>query len=328
MISTISDFDFREFFVSMALKIYDASKKEGDYLHPDIEKDFKEFIKNVTKVEEEETTSQASAALSWSQIIMLKLSREVKTREYVRKTLDMMISDLIQRLNWLIFDIEDKLKKNIVVIVDDLDKLSRGQQSEDFFYKNYQLLLQPNCSVIYTFPIPLAFNPQFENVRSYFNGYVVLFRLPVKDLHGDLVRENMDFYQEVIARRMNLGLISEGVLQKAIESTGKLSDMVEVMREASLKGHRMKRRQISKEDVDETLEKLRATYDMTLTTAHKRKLIEIHNNKEARDNDPESAIIRDLLFSLTAVEYRDLVGRFCFVDPLLIPLVEKWSSSS
>ncbi len=323
----VSDFDFRDFFVSMALKIYDAAKKDGEYLHPDIEKDFKEFLKRITRVQEEETTSQASAGLSWSQVVMLKLSREAKTREYVRKELDLMISDLIQRLNWLIFDIEERLGKKIVVIVDDLDKLARGQQSEDFFYKNYQLLLQPSCYVIYTFPIHLAFNPIFENVKSYFDGFFILLQLPVKDRHGVIIPENRNFYCDVIARRLNLDLIEEGALQKAIGSTGKLSEMVEVMRESALMGYRMGRERISLEDVNGTLEKLRMTYDMTLTQAHKTKLIEIHSSGEARDKDPDSLLIRELLFSLTAVEYRHQGERWCEVDPLLLPLVERWIRS-
>jgi hypothetical protein len=324
----VSDFDFRDFFVSMALNIYDAAKKEGDYLHPDIEKDFKEFIKRITRVEEEEITSQASAGLSFSRLLMLKLNREAKTREYVRKELDLMISDLIQRLNWLILDIEAKLKKKIVVIVDDLDKLSRGQQSEDFFFKNYPLLLQPGCIIIYTFPIHLAFNPFFENVRSYFNGYVVLLQLPVKDRKGNVIPENMSFYEQVIAKRINLDLLDSGVLKMAIESTGKLSEMVEVMREATLKGYRMGRGRISEKDVDESLAKMRTTFDRTLSQAHKKKLLEINSCKEARDEGSDSVLVRDLLFSLTAVEYEDKDGRWCEIDPMLLPLVEKWTQSS
>jgi hypothetical protein len=77
----MSDFDFRDFFVSMALKIYDAARIEGIPLHPDIEKDFQEFIKRITRVTEEEFTSLTSGGISWSQIILLKMSREAKTRE-------------------------------------------------------------------------------------------------------------------------------------------------------------------------------------------------------------------------------------------------------
>jgi len=126
----LSDFDFRDFFVSMALKVYDIARVEGVALHPEIEKDFQDFTRRITSITEEEVTSQSSAGLSWSQIIILKLSREAKTRECLRKELDQKISDLIQRLNWLIVDIEEQSGKELVIIVDDLDKLARGQQSE------------------------------------------------------------------------------------------------------------------------------------------------------------------------------------------------------
>lgn len=324
----VADFDFRDFFVSMALKIYDSAKQMGDYLHSDIEDDFKEFIKRITRVEEREITSQASAGLSFSKVIMLKLSREAKTREYVRKELDQKISDLIQRLNWLILDVEEKLDKQIVVIVDDLDKLARGQQSEDFFYKNYQLLLQPNCFVVYTFPIPLAFNPLYENVRSYFNGDFVLLQLPVRDRHREPYKSGIEFYEKVIAKRMNLELLEDGVLENAIMSTGKLSELVSIMRESSIKAHRAGRNRVAVEDVDASIEKLRRTYDRTLTEKHKEKLLEINRCQEGRDEGPDSLIIRELLFSLTAVEYEDQEGRWCEINPLLAPLVEKWSHSS
>ena len=77
--------------------------------------------------------------------------------------------------------------------------------------------------------------------------------------------------------------------------------------------------------MESALEKLRRTYDRTLTEAHKRRALEIHDSKEARDRDKDDGVSRELLFSLTAVEYVDENGeRWCDVDPLLLPLVEKW----
>ncbi len=43
----VSDFDFRDFFVSMALKIYDTAEAEGIKLNRDIEDDFKDFVKRI-----------------------------------------------------------------------------------------------------------------------------------------------------------------------------------------------------------------------------------------------------------------------------------------
>lgn len=323
----LSDFDFRDFFVSMALKVYDIAWVEGIVLNPDIEKDFQDFTKRITNITEEEVTSQSSAGLSLSQIVIFKLSREAKTRQCLRTQLDQKISDLIQKLNWLILDIEEKSGKELVIIVDDLDKLARGQQSEDFFYKNYQLLIEPSCFVVYTFPIPLAFHPQYENVRHAFTSDVILLQMPVFKRNGEPHQEGRKFYSDVISRRIEPDLLDQEVLLYAIESTGKLSELVEVMKEASLSAFRMGQKSISENDVATALEKLRMTFDRTLTEAHKKKLLEINKCKEAREEGPDSVLTRELLFSLTAVEYEDEEGRWCEINPMLRPLVEKWSQS-
>lgn len=208
----LSDFDFRDFFVSMALKVYDIARVEGIILNPDIEKDFQDFTKRITNITEAEVTSQSSAGLSLSQIVILKLSREAKTRQCLRTELDQKISDLIQKLNWLIVDIEEKSGKELVIIVDDLDKLARGQQSEDFFYKNYQLLIEPSCFVVYTFPIPLAFHPQYENVRHAFTSDVILLQMPVFKRNGEPHLDGRKFYSDVISRRIEPDLMEKEVL--------------------------------------------------------------------------------------------------------------------
>lgn len=324
----LSDFDFRDFFASMALKIYETAEKEEVELQPDIQEDFRDFMLRITRVSEEDVTRSREAGISFSKLIHLKLGSEEKTREYVRKELETKISDLIQKLNWLTMEVETKSTKRIVVIVDDLDKLARVEQAEDFFYKNYGLLTQPNCFVIYTFPIPLTFNPYYENVRHAFDADIILPQLPVRS--KDRTRrneENVNFYKRIVDKRMKLDLIEENALEDAILSTGKTSEFVSVMRDAAIKAHRNEREKITIEEVEKALEKLRRTYDRTLTEAHKKRLLEIYDKQEARDADIEDSTSRDLLFSLTAVEYEDEEGRWCDVNPLLMPLVEKWKKA-
>jgi energy-coupling factor transporter ATP-binding protein EcfA2 len=324
----VSDFDFRDFFASMALKIYDLAEKEKIELKQDIKKDFIDFMMFITKVSEEEVTRYKEKGVSLQKIISLKIGREAKTRDYIRKELETKISDLIQRLNWLMMEVESKSTKRTVVIVDDLDKLARGKQAEDFFYKNYGLLIQPNCFVIYTFPIPLTFNPYYENVRHAFDDDIILPQLPVRSKDRKRINEeNFNFYKRIVEKRMDLWLIEEEALKDAILSTGKTSEFISVMRDAAIKAYRNENEKITKEEVGKALEKLRRTYDRTLTEAHKRRLLEIYDKKEARDENISDSTSRDLLFSLTAVEYEDEEGRWCDINPLLMPLVEKWKKA-
>jgi hypothetical protein len=319
-----SDFDFKDFFASMALKLYDCAEKEHVTLEETIRQDFLDFMMKVTNISEEDVTTQRGVGISFPALVLMKLKAEAKTRDLIRKELDTKISDLIQKLNWLIADVQSKTKRLIVVVVDDLDKLTRGQQAEDFFYKNYGLLIQPNCFVVYTFPIPLAFNPYYENVRHAFDSDVILPQVPVKSKDGNNNSANIDFYKHLIKKRMELTLIDEDALNEVILNTGKISELISVMRDSTIKAYRTDAKRITKKEVDEALEKLRRVFDRTLTQAHKTRLMEIYQKKEARDVDCTDSISRDLLFSLTAVEYEDESGRWCDVNLLLTPLVEKW----
>lgn len=324
----LSDFDFKDFFASMALKIYDTAEIENIELQLDIKEDFRDFMLRITQVSEEDITKFREAGISFSKLIHLKLGSEAKTREYIRKELETKISDLIQRLNWLTTEVETKTAKRIVVIVDDLDKLTRVGQAEDFFYKNYGLLIQPNCFVIYTFPIPLTFNQYYENVRPAFDADILLPQLPVKSKDGKRLNErNINFYKGIVEKRMDLDLIEEDALEEAIVSTGKTSEFISIMRDAAIKAYRNENEKITKEEVGKALEKLRRTHDRTLTEAHKKRLLEIYDKKEARDDNTSDSTSRDLLFSLTAVEYEDEEGRWCDINPLLLPLVEKWKKA-
>ncbi|KYK32313.1 MAG: hypothetical protein AYK19_03300 [Theionarchaea archaeon DG-70-1] len=214
-----------------------------------------------------------------------------------------------------------------------LDKLHRQQQAEDFFYKNYHLLLQPKCYIIYTFPIALAFNPFFENVRHNFDKVFMLPQPSVKSKKGDIIRKNLNYYRKIAEKRMDLNLIDEKALENAILSTGKLSEFISVIRDASAKAlsvvKEKKKGKITEEEIEAVLEELRNTYDRTLTKEEIEKLIEIHGKREARDKTMQDDIVRNPLFSLTIVEYETKEeGRWCEINPILLPLLEKWKKSN
>jgi hypothetical protein len=171
----------------------------------------------------------------------------------------------------------------------------------------------------------LAFNPYYESVRHAFDDDIILPQLPLKSKDGKKINEaNFNFYKHLVERRMDLSLIEDDGLKEAIFSTGKTSEFISVMRDASIKAYRKETGKITKNEVKEVLEKLRRTFDRTLNEEHKKRLLEIYATKEARGQNINDSVTRELLFSLTAVEYEDKDGRWCDINLLLQPLVEKW----
>ncbi len=80
----VSDFDFRDFFGSMALKIYGIAEKEIE-LEKDIKDDFLDFMMHITKVSEHDVTKYRGMGISFSNFILLKLGREAKNTGVYQK---------------------------------------------------------------------------------------------------------------------------------------------------------------------------------------------------------------------------------------------------
>lgn len=325
----MNDFDSKEFLASLALYLYDSSTSLIE-INEEIRDDLKEFMMDITKIEESEISKEKRLGLSFEKIIVAKLGSEIKTRNIVRTNLENRITDLMNRLNNLIIEIESCLKKKVFIIVDGLDKLSRFKQAEDFFYDNYRLLTQVRCRVIYTFPIDLAYSPRFEIIRHAFDADLILPQPPVKTKNlGRMYEKGFEFYRRVAERRIRLDLIEKEALKEAIVSTGKLTEFMLTIREAAIRSSIWQKNKIGLNEVLFSLEKLRRTYDRTLTEEHMKRLIEIYNTKEGRDCKIEDSVVRNLLFSLTAVEYEsEEEGKWCEVNPLLFPLIEQWKKKT
>jgi len=319
----MNDFDYREFFASIALYLYDSVIELID-IKEEIRKDFEEFIMDVTKVEESEVLKERGLGLTLEKFIVAKLGTEAKTRKVTRKNLENRITDLMVKLNDLIIEIESSLEKKVVIIIDGLDKLSRFKQAENFFYNNYRLLTQVNCHAIYTFPIDLAYSPRFQIIRHAFDEDLVLPQPPVRTKNLERVyKKGFEFYRAIAEKRINMELIEENALKEAIISTGKLTEFMLTIREAAIRSSGLQKETIGLEEVKFSLEKLRRTYDRTLTVEELKRLIEIHDKKEARDIEIGDSVVRNLLFSLTAVEYEsEDEGKWCEVNPLLFPLMK------
>ncbi len=327
----INDIDVSDFLLSLALKIYEYGKNNGIRFPKGFNEEFMDFAKNVTHIEEKDKIGKYGVGFSLPDFLIAKIHTESETRDSIRKELGTKISDLISRINRLVILIEDKLKKRLVIIIDELDKLTRYEQAENFFYKNYQLLVQPNCIIIYTFPISLAFDPYFENVRHKFDEDYVLPQPPVmsKDLTSP-DETGVGFFKEIVNKRIDreAGLIDDDTLEYAITSTGKLSEFIRLISDSAIEAYGDGSDKITKKEVDRKLNDLRATYDRTLTKEHIKKLIDIHKKKEAIDEKPENSIARNLLLSLTAVEYEDKKGeRWQDINLTLLPLIDKWKKT-
>jgi hypothetical protein len=97
-------------------------------------------------------------------VIKFKLQRETETREEIRKKFEKKIEDLINKLNEIAAIVEDINQKPVLVIIDDLDKISDPNLALSIYSHNVNALIAPQFSIIYT--LPIAFYRNLEIMGS------------------------------------------------------------------------------------------------------------------------------------------------------------------
>ncbi len=312
----INDLKYQDLLLSLLLMLYERAAKEGIEIDKRILEDINKFLIEITKTEDR----TKRIGLEFGLPILFKIKTEHETRESIREALEFRVTDLIERVNNLILEIKDKTGRDILIVIDDLDKISREEDAKELFYSNASILVQPDCKIVYTFPISMVHSIDFQQIRQFFDDTPSLLNIKVRNRDSEVIQEGIEFFKNVLASRMDLGLIEEDALNLAIDkSGGMLSEFIRILRGSSVVAVKEGVNKITKANVNEIVSRLRDSFDRILTKEHLDKLVEVHDFKEAKDG----RIVQELFHSLSIFEYVN-ERRWCDVNPLILPLVEEW----
>lgn len=118
-----------------------------------------------------------------------------------------LISELINAGNLMISEVKRALQsygKGLLVIIEDLDKLDL-KKGEEIFFSYVSRLVAFNMNTIYTFPIALYYNVQFNVARSAVTDVFVLPMIMTHNIDGSPKMEGgQSKLKELLERRMDL----------------------------------------------------------------------------------------------------------------------------
>jgi nucleoside-triphosphatase THEP1 len=101
-----------------------------------------------TKTEEFNLEAETSLGFDLLKLISNKLKADAAIRYEIKQEFERKISDLIARINEIAAIIHVATKKDVLVIIDDLDKLEL-ERVNDIYRDNIKALCQPNFRIIY-----------------------------------------------------------------------------------------------------------------------------------------------------------------------------------
>ncbi len=188
-----------------------------------------------------ETSTSAEVSLGF-----VKLREDFKLSAGVRKqfrdygeTKQSVLQDLIRDL---VEDIENALSEEegpneLLLIVDDLDKLRTEDQQRDVFDTNLSALLAPQLPVLYTVPTAVRFADDVraeirQNAEDLFPVRVLKTAPSTWSPEDAYLDERIGFFHTVIALRVDPGLIEPDAIRlAAIYAGGVLRDFFRLLRE-------------------------------------------------------------------------------------------------
>jgi hypothetical protein len=239
----------------------------------------------------------------------------------VRAKCDFMDLDFVELLLAIAAQIAAAAKRNVLVIVEDLDKIPLDQ-ARRLFSESYQVLVQPAISVIYTVPVALYFSSAYTSI-----GDQARF-LPNVKLHSRIDRKSLDeagyaTMREFVHKRMEGSLIATDALDEAIRLSGGIfRELSRVMQMAASRAALREADQIELEDVREAESRIRNDFRRMLTADDRAVLRQVWQTCELRD--PER--LGPLFHLLAAIEYKNSEN-WCDVHPALAPLLEAESGT-
>jgi energy-coupling factor transporter ATP-binding protein EcfA2 len=317
---------------SMALQLLEEAEQQSIKLQPGIQKDLYRWLGKHTETEsqaveavvevnaEAKTKGGIPIVMEFLATIKSKLKINSETRKQISIEFASKTSELVAKINQLQSYIETATDRQVLVIIDDLDKLDLGV-AEVIFKKNIQTLLDPDASIIYTLPIATL---REASITASINTYIKkIYMMPVTKFFSkadsrkpDRIPdpECMNVFAEILERRLpansiepdierQIILLSGGVLRELIRIIDRCYDRAKL----ELRGQ-IKRQQwdapeakIDRRILSSVVTELQIEYARPLGQIDFEMLLAIY--REFKPQNAESQRFLDLLHGLHILEY-------------------------
>lgn len=254
-------------------------------------------------------------------LIDVRLKSEGEIREGIRARIRKYIPELITLINQVVYEASVVTGKNILLIVDDLDKIQPLDMALNIFREHARTLASFQCFAIYTAPISLLYDRNLKHVGQFLEiRYMPMFRIRTKYGKLELPEANdINILREIIYRRIHPSLFADGVVEAAIEMTGGiLRELIRVIRGCCIYCEEYGYDQISHEVLAYQKNKLKSEYYRILEHEDYKWLQRVRKTKSRADVNMRH------LESLCVLYYSDSKGWFD-VHPIVKELLDEWA---
>ncbi len=296
----------------------EAEKAKVDISKSTKESLYKWFAKRTRIESDTPISAEVSVGFDLFKIISGKLKTEASIRDELKLEFERNISDLVSQLNTIAGVIQAAVEKEILVIIDDLDKLDLSVV-RGIYQDHIKALFQPKISIIFTVPVSSLRDVSLvATLRTEANDKIV--KMPVSKLFIKGERRKPDagpqtnevkILCEVLHKRVSSDLIDSLIAEKLVlYSGGVLRELVRIANRCCRICLRLIRHDpertnivISNEVLEEALKDLRLDFEIELGKVDYQILQTTY--RQFMPDDPKEQKFLDLLHGLHILEYRN-----------------------
>jgi energy-coupling factor transporter ATP-binding protein EcfA2 len=253
-------------------------------------------------------------------LIDVRLKSEGEIREEIRARIRKYVPELINLINEVIYEVSFLTKKNILLIIDDLDKIQPLDAALNIFREHVKSLASFNCFAIYTAPISLLYDPASKHIGQFLEiHYMPMFRVRTKEGVAEAPdTPDVKTLREILYRRAHPDLFEENVAEAAIEMTGGiLRELIRVIRGCCVYCEEYGVSRITKNVLEFQKNKLKSEYYRILEHEDYKWLRRVKLTKSRADVNMRH------LESLCVLYYPNGKGWFD-VHPVVSELLQEW----
>jgi hypothetical protein len=312
------DLDHINILFAIGISLLEFAKTQNIPIAPAIINSFYRWFNNVIQLEKDTSGGELALDLKF---LKLKLQRESETREEVRKKFERTTNELIIKLDEIAAAIMEAAQKPVLVVIDDLDKISKPAIALDIYSHNLKSLISPKFSIIYTLPIAFYRNMEIMgSLTSEMSEPVILMpvmKLAPKDQRRSLPlgysSEAIKILQTAIERRLQSqsNLIEPNTLQQIVLTSGGVLREVmrivygclEVGKKRAYQDPTLQNFIVDQSIFAEALKRIRLEFQAPIGAAEYQILVTVYNNNDP--TDPSHDDFLRLLHRLCILEYRN-----------------------
>ena len=212
-------------------------------------------------------------------------------RKIIRRKLRQDITNLIDYVNALLEEArkitKKEVQKELLVIIDSLDRLYRGLEI-DLFKHNGDNLKRLKCHFIYVVPVSLFYDPSAMQLPF---DYIKMPMIPVRNYDGTINEDSVNLLREVIKRRFVLDNVlvepEKTSREFILASGGHIRDLIRMLHDACLES-------VNKIDIavaQKMINRLGEDYDTPIKDHQYRYLIETYKTKMVSSNKDTQELI-------------------------------------